>query len=144
MVIKDRLVKTCIHILRLISDKNLNINKIIKQTSSDRTHVIKAIKTLERAKLVKRRKSDSHKQVEFLALAQMGSDLVNFMNSIDEFRRSFQSLTKTIDEYFNLEEHYVIMREVHRQLSNTGGKMNDPVLQECYKFLNKDNRNLVM
>jgi len=39
------------------------------------------------------------------------------MNSIDEFRRSFQSLTKTIDEYFNLEEHYVIMREVHRHSS---------------------------
>jgi DNA-binding MarR family transcriptional regulator len=117
LVIKDRLVKTCIHILRLISDKNLNINKIILQTSSDRTHVIEAIKTLERAKLVKRRKSESHKEMEFLVLAQMGSNLVNFMNSIDEFRRSFQSLTKTIDEYFNLEQHYVIMREVHRELS---------------------------
>jgi DNA-binding transcriptional regulator GbsR (MarR family) len=116
LVIKDRLVKTCIHILRLISDKNLNINKIIKQTSSDRTHVIEAIKTLERAKLVKRRKSESHKEMEFLVLAQMGSDLVNFMNSIDGFRKSFQSLTKTIDEYFNLDEHYVIMREVHRML----------------------------
>ena len=114
MVIKDRLVKTCIHILRLISDKNLNINKIIKQTSSDRTHVIEAIKTLERAKLVKRRKSESHKEMEFLVLAQMGSDLVNFMNSIDGFRKSFQSLTKTIDEYFNLDEHYVIMSEAIR------------------------------
>jgi len=55
--------------------------------------------------------------MEFLELAQMGSDLVNFMNSIDEFRRSFQSLTKTIDEYFNLEETYVIMRERFRILS---------------------------
>ena len=117
MVIKDRLVKTCIHILRLISDKNLNINKIIKQTSSDRTYVIEAIKILERAKLVKRRKSESHKEMEFLVLAEMGSDLVNFMNSIDEFRKSFQSLTKTIDENFNLKEYYVIMRERFRQLS---------------------------
>jgi hypothetical protein len=52
-----------------------------------------------------------------LVLAQVGSDLVNFMNSIDGFRKSFQSLTKTIDEYFNLEEHYVIMRETFRKLS---------------------------
>jgi DNA-binding MarR family transcriptional regulator len=102
------------HILRVISENDLHINEIIKQTSSDRTHVFEAIMTLEKAKLVKRRKSDSHKQVEFLVLAQMGSDLVNFMNNIDGFRKSFQSLTKTIDEYFNLDEHYVIMSEVFR------------------------------
>jgi len=93
------------------------MNKIIEKTSSDRMHVFEAIRTLEKAELVERRKSESHKQVETLVLAQMGSNLVNFMNSIDGFRRSFQSLTKTIDEYFNLEECYVMLRELHRQLS---------------------------
>ena len=98
MVIKDRLVQTCIKILRLISEKNLSINKIIKQTSSDRTHVLDAIQTLERAKLVKQLKSETHKEMRFLVLNQIGRDLVNFMNSIDGFRKSFQSLTKTIHE----------------------------------------------
>jgi DNA-binding HxlR family transcriptional regulator len=115
LVTKDRLVKTCIYILRLISDKNLQVNEMIAQTGiNDKTHLFEAIQTLENAKLLKRSRIRTTKQKKLLVIEQTGRDLVNFMNSIDEFRKSFQSLTKTIDEYFNLDEHYVIMSEAIR------------------------------
>jgi hypothetical protein len=38
------------------------------------------------------------KQKKLLVIEQMGRDLLNLMNNIDEFRKSFRSLTKTVDE----------------------------------------------
>jgi hypothetical protein len=95
---------------------------MIAQTGiNDKTHLFEAIQTLENAKLLKRSRIRTTKQKKLLVIEQTGRDLVNFMNSIDEFRKSFQSLTKTIDEYFNLDEHYVIMSErMSREEEKTG------------------------
>jgi hypothetical protein len=84
---------------------------IAKTGINDKTHLFEAIQTLENAKLLKRSRIRTTKQKKLLLIEQTGRDLVNFMNGIDGFRKSFQSLTKTIDEYFNLEEHYVILKE---------------------------------
>jgi len=72
--------------------------------------------------------------MEFLQLAQIGSDVVNFMNSIDRFRKSFQSLTKTIDENFNLKEHYLIMSEL---LSSTRQQASEDLCSSRKSLRNK-------
>jgi DNA-binding MarR family transcriptional regulator len=75
------------------------------QTSSDRSHVIEAIKKLEKAKLVKRRPSETRKQMEFLELEQMGNELSNLLKNIDEFRKSYRLLTESINKNFKFKVH---------------------------------------
>lgn len=89
----------------------MNINQIILQTSRDRTYVIKAIKTLEKAKLVKRRPSKTRKQMEFIELRQMGAELINFMKNIEWYRKSFHSLSQSIDKNFDFKEYSIMNKE---------------------------------
>ena len=143
MVLKNRLVETCIKILRLISDKSLHINNIVSQTSSDKSHVIKAIKTIEKAELVKRISSKTHKQMEFLELGQMGNELANLMKNIDEFRESYRSLTESINKNFKFKEYSVMMTELIRMSEKeekTGvyEKLSrDSIMRQQKRFINK-------
>jgi DNA-binding MarR family transcriptional regulator len=137
LVLKDRLVETCVAILRLISDKSMSINKIILQTSSDRSHVIDAIKTLEKAKLVKRRPSKTRKQMEFLELKQMGEELANFIKSIEWFRRSFHSLAESIDKNFDSKEFGVMKKE---SLRMAGEERNTMITKRSKDYLMSEKR----
>ena len=51
LVINDRLVMTSIKILSSLYNKNMFVNEIIEQTSSDRSFVIKTLRTLEKGRL---------------------------------------------------------------------------------------------
>ena len=57
----NRLVYTCITILRLLPGTGLNVGKVIEQTSSDRSHVIEAIEYLKKAKMVTKEEDPTHK-----------------------------------------------------------------------------------
>ena len=69
----NRLVYTCITILRSLPSSGLNVGKVIEQTSSDRSHVIKAIEHLKKAKMVTKEEDPNHKQRLFVKPTSLAS-----------------------------------------------------------------------
>jgi DNA-binding transcriptional regulator GbsR (MarR family) len=101
LVNTDRLVQICIRILGLISDKNLSVNEIIRQTSSDRSHVIEAIKKLEGAALVVENKAREHKQKRIKRLSELGREFKHFMADIEKYNEAFIRFEKSREENFD-------------------------------------------
>ena len=81
LVINDRLVITSIKILSSIYKKNMFVNEIIDQTSSDRSFVIKTLRTLEKGRFIESINSKSHKQKKVKQLSQLGQELANLVNA---------------------------------------------------------------
>jgi DNA-binding MarR family transcriptional regulator len=100
----NRLVDSCLHILRLILEKEMSINAVIKQTSSDRSHVEETIKILIRGKLVTKNKDPGHKQKRILRLTTSGEEFAEQMKYIDQFNFVYLEIMKIIKENFELHE----------------------------------------
>jgi DNA-binding HxlR family transcriptional regulator len=98
---KNRLVDTSIHILRLLSKGQTNVNEIIRQTSSDRTYIITLIKTLQREKLIERVQTPA-KQVKILSLSNLGRELVDLLDNIIQYNKSYSELRKTTKESLDI------------------------------------------
>ena len=81
LVINDRLVITSIKILSSMYKKNMFVNEIIEQTSSDRSFVIKTLRTLEKGRFIESIKSKSHKQKKVKQLSQLGQELANLITA---------------------------------------------------------------
>ena len=115
LVINDRLVTTSIIILSLIYKKNMFVNEIIEQTSSDRSFVIKTLRTLEKGRFITSINSKSHKQKKVKQLSQLGQELANLVNSIQNFNKEYDRLRQLIDEYKNLDEEIEKFKETERK-----------------------------
>jgi DNA-binding HxlR family transcriptional regulator len=104
LVINNRLVMTTIKILSSLYKKNMFVNEIIDQTSSDRSFVIKTLRTLEKGKFITSINSKSHKQKKVKQLSQLGQELANLVYSIHNFNEKYDRLAQLIDEYKKLDE----------------------------------------
>lgn len=100
----NRLVNTCLCILRLILEKEMSINAVIKQTSSDRSHVEETIKILVRGKLVTKNKDPYHKQKRILKLTPLGEEFAELMKYIEQFNLIYSTIMKIIKENFEFHE----------------------------------------
>jgi DNA-binding MarR family transcriptional regulator len=104
LVMNNRTVDTSIKILRTLLDQNSSVNKIILQTSSDRSHVLETIKTLERSHLVVRMRSPTHKQMKIIQFTELGHELALFMHSINQYQISYSKFLKVLRETFDIDE----------------------------------------
>ena len=83
----------------------MSINAVIKQTSSDRSHVEEAIKILVRGKLATEDKDQNHKQKRILRLTHLGEELAELMKYIEQFNLSYSTIMKIVKENFELHEN---------------------------------------
>ncbi len=116
MVDNNRLVSTCINVLRLLLDKNLHYNEIIRQTSPDRspdrTHLNYAIEELERGELImeyriskhERKRQKIHSQWKIMKITDLGREIADIANSIELYKESHAKLLQRIRKYFDLTE----------------------------------------
>ena len=95
----SRLVSTCIAIIRLLPSTGLNVNKIIKQTSSDREHVIEAISTLREGRLITQELSNSHKQMKIVTPTDLGNEIKSLMSEYDGFAHSLSEFEKKLNNF---------------------------------------------
>jgi hypothetical protein len=104
----NRLVETSIKILRLLLDKSLHYNEIIRQTSPDRTHVDNAIDVLDRGQLImeyqiskrERKQQKIHSQARIMQITDLGRELIDILVSLEQYKKAYYELKKPIDEYF--------------------------------------------
>ena len=115
LVINHRLVMTSIKILSSLYKKNMFVNEIIDQTSSDRSFVIKTLRTLEKGRFITSINNKSHKQKKVKQLSQLGQELTNLVNSIQNFNEEYDRLRQLIDEYKNLDEEIEKFKETERK-----------------------------
>jgi hypothetical protein len=105
LVMHDRLVTTCTDILKILPPAGLGVNKIIKQTSKgpkhspDRTHVIEAIKTLEKAKIASHERWSPGKP-KVIKLTALGNEIKELMNELNLFRQSYKKLEDIWHQWF--------------------------------------------
>ena len=96
----NRLVYTCITILRSLPSSGLNVGKVIEQTSSDRSHVIKAIEHLKKAKMVTKEEDPNHKQRLFVKPTSLALELRKVMNGMQEYNKWYSVLDQELKKRF--------------------------------------------
>ena len=106
LVNNNRLVMTSIKILSSLYKKNMFVNEIIEQTSSDRSFVIKALRTLEKGRFITSINNKCHKQKKVKQLSQLGQELANLIFSIQNFNEEYDRLRQLIDEYKKLDKKF--------------------------------------
>jgi len=108
LVNTNRLVETSIRILRLLLNKNLHYNEIIRQTSPDRTHIDNTIDVLERGQLImeykiskrERKQQRIHSQARIMQITELGRELIDMSVSLEQYSSAYFELKKLVDEYF--------------------------------------------
>lgn len=100
----NRLVATCVDILRLVSNQKAHVNNIIRQTSNDRTHVISAIRILKKAGLVRLEKEPKFRQRKFFSITGLGKEITDFVESIEKYEQCLSNLKKSKTEKFHLKD----------------------------------------
>jgi DNA-binding MarR family transcriptional regulator len=95
-----RLVSTCVKILCSLSPVGMNVNNIIKQTSSDRTHVVQAINTLRKGKLVMKERSKIHSQMIIVKPTVIGNEVISVVNKITQYNESYSKFVLIMNEKF--------------------------------------------
>jgi len=98
----SRLVDTSLSILLLLNAQKLHVNAIIKETSSDRTHVIETIKKLTKRKIVDVTTNPRHKEMKVMQLTETGSEIVTFYDSADQCSKHLALFAKAMAEHFPL------------------------------------------
>ena len=108
MVINNRLVTTSIHILCLLPDSRLHTNAIIEQTSPDRTHVIEAIRFLEKSQLVitKDEKNWRFGQKKTIIPSNLGFEIKTLMNDLDSYNDAYSKFGQMQEEFENIADPY--------------------------------------
>src|SRR5918911_976046 len=94
----DRLLETSKKILRLLFDKNLHVNEIIRQTSPDRSHVIATIKTLEREGLIARSGRTKKGKEIVKQLTELGHELVDMSRNLEQWKNAYFELRRAYEE----------------------------------------------
>jgi DNA-binding PadR family transcriptional regulator len=99
-----RLVLTCIRILRLLLDGSAGVNRIIEQTSGDRSYVIDVLNKLERGQLLKTIKSHERKDKKIKELTPLGQEVAELIRGIEQIENSYLELIKNMTENFGIFE----------------------------------------
>jgi DNA-binding HxlR family transcriptional regulator len=102
LVNSDRLVSSTIVILRSLLDKSLHYNEIIRQTSSDRSHVDNVINTLEAGQLImeykiskrERKEQKIHSQARIMQLTDLGREFIHLVDGIKEYNEAFMKFER--------------------------------------------------
>jgi hypothetical protein len=91
----DRLVNTSIQILSLLPRSGLHINEIIRQTSPDRSHVIKAKEYLKKGRLIQEtEKNWKVGQKKSLILTGLGFEIKTLMDDLDRYDNAYSRFTQ--------------------------------------------------
>lgn len=141
-MIDDRLVHNSSQILRLLLYGKSSVNDIIKQTSIYKNYVFAANRFLEQSGFVVRtRDKGIHEQKAFIELTEFGHKLARFIENTDRFDRSFETLSQTIKNNFDVQEN-VASKTLRSLLRNRGwsdDEMNHYDVYEKYtRLLEKD------
>lgn len=76
----------------------MNVNNIIKQTSSDRTHVVQAINTLRKGKLITKERSKIHSQMIMVKPTVIGNEVISVVNKITQYNESYSEFVLIMNE----------------------------------------------
>lgn len=97
----DRLVSTCLKILTVVPPQGMKVSKVILQTSSDRSHVIEALKTLQKAKLIKEERVPHHKQIRIQKITELGQRFLELGKLVHEYCRCYVELRSIVETKFS-------------------------------------------
>jgi hypothetical protein len=105
---EDRLVKTGVHILRSLPSSGLHTNAIIKQTSRDRTHVIAAIRLLERGRLIRVQDEKNWKfgQKKTIIPTGLGFEIKTLMEDLDRYNDALSRFKQTRRQFVDNANFY--------------------------------------
>lgn len=96
--LNERYLNTCILIIRALPETGLGVNELISQTSiKDRTHVIDALRVLEKAKFLTKDKAPLGK-LRKLKLTELGIGLKTYLDNVEIYIDSYKNLRKKMDE----------------------------------------------
>jgi hypothetical protein len=90
----------------------MHYNKIILQTSPDRSHVDTVIDTLEKAQLImehkirkqERKKQHIHSQKRIMGITDLGREIALFSRCIERYQKAYSAVIKTVNENFSVGE----------------------------------------
>jgi hypothetical protein len=97
----DRLVSTSVRILRSLPESGLHTNAIIKHTSPDRTHVIAAIRLLERGRLIHVQDEKNWKigQKKTVIPTGLGFEIKTLMDDLDRYNDALSGFKQTRGQF---------------------------------------------
>ncbi|MGH9975084.1 MAG: hypothetical protein ACRD8Z_04525 [Nitrososphaeraceae archaeon] len=78
----------------------MSTNELISQTSSDRSHVEEAIKSLVKAKLIQRTRTPKHKQKKINQLSNQGKELSKIIILTVRYRDAFERFWKSYRKHY--------------------------------------------
>jgi DNA-binding HxlR family transcriptional regulator len=102
--VENRLVIYSMKILRVLLKGSTHVNDIVKQTSSDKTYVLKVIKILQHERLIIETKDDRHSQKKIKQLTDLGQELTKLMENVDDYKNSYSKLMERRKKYFTSSE----------------------------------------
>jgi hypothetical protein len=102
----------------LLPPSGLHTNAIIKRTSSDRSHVIEALRLLETAKLIatKDEKNWQFGQKKTKILSNLGFEIKTLMDDLDRYKDAYSEFRIKKDEFEDIAEPY----KFHKEYLNEG------------------------
>jgi DNA-binding MarR family transcriptional regulator len=123
--------------LQQLDSTGLGVNRIIKQTSSDRSYIIKIINILKKAGLVTKPNSRQGRTKE-VNLTEVGNRITKLIGNVQTYTQSLQKLDKAVQQQFqspNTAKNEHEQKTVRLILKNKGWKENeiDQFLDDEYK-----------
>ena len=121
----NRLLETSKKILRLLFDKKLHVNEIIRQTSPDRSYIISTIKTLEREGLIVRNKRMKKGKEIVKQLTEVGHELVDMSRGLEQWKKSYFELRKAYVEKLMIDD--ALDKQAIKGILKTRGFSNEEI-----------------
>lgn len=94
------MVETSKKILCLLSTSEMNVSRIIQQTSSDRSHVVSVLRMLNKADIIEEIKDPKHKQKKIKKLTPLGEEYSGLMLNIKNFNAAYVNFDTCIKGNF--------------------------------------------
>jgi hypothetical protein len=90
----------------------MHYNEIIRQTSSDRSHVDNVIDTLEKSQQImedkisrrERKLQKIHSQAKMMKITDVGREIALFSRGVERYQKAYSALIKTVNEKFTVGE----------------------------------------
>ena len=98
LVVSNRTVQTSKSILRILSGSEVIVSEIIKQTSSDRSHVLDILENLSKAGLIQQIKDPKHKQKKINKLTSLGVEYSRLIIDMEHFHKCYSNFDRCIKE----------------------------------------------
>lgn len=127
-----REINTCISIIKNLRNGGLRVSRVIEQTSPDRTHVINMINILKKGDIVTKPKARQGQPKE-VSLTDIGNHLINLMQGVQEYTKSWKELDNAMVERFE----YPYLKEEKR--SDSLVLSFDPLLKKAVEEGKEEN-----